>query len=137
MLDSLGDHRLFSDFKQVELRFDFTLVFPRGTGGNYIMGSLCGQCSNNPHINEYLADSIYFAKLDNKTFDPFQDHRLNIDPDQLYDRASDTAYRNQQAWLPATNPRISLLRCLIFGPISWHTSVSPETLLNSSLPWHG
>ena len=92
MLADMLDHKIFSDFKHVQMRFNFTLVFPRGTGGNYLLSALNqGNYSYNAAINQYVARNIYFAKLDNKTFNPYDGNRLIIDLDLLYDRASHQA----------------------------------------------
>jgi len=91
MTSTMPDHQLFTDFKHIKMRFDLMLVFPRGTGGNYLLGSLSENYDYNASVNEYSARDIYFAKLDNKTFDPYDDHQLIIDHNMLYERAANIA----------------------------------------------
>jgi len=87
-------HRVWRDFKNVQLHIPKTIVFPPGAGGNFIM-TLIGASILERHddTNEYVSDNSYWFDLEKDNWFQIDCGDDDQDCDLLYDMAADLVSR--------------------------------------------
>jgi hypothetical protein len=87
-------HRVWRDFKNVQLHIPCTILFPPGAGGNFILtqigASALEHCDD---TNEYISDNTYWFGMERGNWFHMDGVHDDQDCDLLYDMAADMALR--------------------------------------------